>query len=855
MLKRLLLALAVTLLCVPAYAQATLVPPAKTCFTGSVGQTGIIGLLGTLTPGAGGPSGPLTYSVSLIGGTGTGATATIIVSGGSVNSQQLTAAGQGYTVGDVLTTPPATIGGVVGYTTVVASTALNGALAGGSVTFYVPSTTTPKSTWQDAGEVTLNPNPVPLDGNGCASIFGVGSYRQIVKDNIGNTVWDQTVASATAGITYGAGVATALGLPVNTTGGIVTYPPVSFILNVRDLLPPNQPDGTTDNSAGFQTAANTLCAQKSNGGKIYVPAPTTASHYVAHDINNICGNSWEGAGPSGVGDAHQGPVVLGGAAVDYSGAAAYFMQWQVPGFPAFKSGAHINGGGITGFTLLDTATTFSWALVSEGTQDWKASNLIINGAQGGVYMKGDEFPVTSHISMYGTHLFNYQIVGDLTGQTQSGAACSTTNGDCSTRSDAWFGDYLTNIDNLNTNTVFTLTGFVATVTLTHTNGEGPAVGMHVSCPVGLDPNMGQCPSFGRFDDLQFEFVHGYPVILSDFVNFYFDHLYAVGDASSAAVNAVLVGSTNYASTSVPVGDLQITNSRLFAVNSDCLLTTGTVWDLRIINTGINGCNSGDVGANGINIQSSGSHYLVAGSQIGDVDNYAGSHPLVRGVNIGATAQWVNVHDDNFDGLTQTTNAASSSGTTVSWANNHMIAQGVVSFCDSTTGCAGTLPSGLTANTPYYVLSGVTSGLFQVSATPDGSPVTVGTAASFTALAVISPVWSISAFPGTIHVHDNQGPGSISPFIGPCGTPVTGPPARPGFANVAHDDTFIVTIGDGTPTSCPITFATPMWTKPACNVSLGNGAASGGLGLGISAQEVVLNGSALAGSYSVTCKAP
>jgi microcystin-dependent protein len=64
-------------------------------------------------------------------------------------------------------------------------------LAGGSVTFSVPGTTTPKSTWQNSGQTTLNTNPILLDINGSAVIYGSGCYRQIVKDSGGNTIWDQ----------------------------------------------------------------------------------------------------------------------------------------------------------------------------------------------------------------------------------------------------------------------------------------------------------------------------------------------------------------------------------------------------------------------------------------------------------------------------------------------------------------------------------------------------------------------------------------------------------------------------------------------------------------------------------------
>ena len=84
----------------------------------------------------------------------------------------------------------------------------NGApLAGGTVNFYVaPNTTTPKSTWKDSSRSVLNTNPVVLDSSGEAVIYGVGAYRQLVKDVFGNTIWDAQT-SGLGGDTYG-GVST-----------------------------------------------------------------------------------------------------------------------------------------------------------------------------------------------------------------------------------------------------------------------------------------------------------------------------------------------------------------------------------------------------------------------------------------------------------------------------------------------------------------------------------------------------------------------------------------------------------------------------------------------------------------------
>ena len=58
----------------------------------------------------------------------------------------------------------------------------------------VPLTLTPKNTWQDSDMLVLNTNPIVLDSRGQATIYGVGSYRQIVKDEAGNTIYDAEIS-------------------------------------------------------------------------------------------------------------------------------------------------------------------------------------------------------------------------------------------------------------------------------------------------------------------------------------------------------------------------------------------------------------------------------------------------------------------------------------------------------------------------------------------------------------------------------------------------------------------------------------------------------------------------------------
>lgn len=82
----------------------------------------------------------------------------------------------------------------------------NGApLASGTVTFYVPGTTTLKNTWSNSSQTILNTNPVVLDSGGRAVIYGSGAYRQVVKDQNGNVIWDQLTSDTSSASNLGWG--------------------------------------------------------------------------------------------------------------------------------------------------------------------------------------------------------------------------------------------------------------------------------------------------------------------------------------------------------------------------------------------------------------------------------------------------------------------------------------------------------------------------------------------------------------------------------------------------------------------------------------------------------------------------
>lgn len=72
-------------------------------------------------------------------------------------------------------------------------------LVSGTIGMYIPSTLVPKNTWQNVAQTVLNTDPIILDARGQCIIFGIGTYRQILRDSLGNLIWDQLVYAISGG--------------------------------------------------------------------------------------------------------------------------------------------------------------------------------------------------------------------------------------------------------------------------------------------------------------------------------------------------------------------------------------------------------------------------------------------------------------------------------------------------------------------------------------------------------------------------------------------------------------------------------------------------------------------------------
>lgn len=265
-----------------AYAQATQLPLAESCFSASTGVNGSIGLLGTIAGGSSYVTG--TYGgVALTGGSGTGANANITVSGGIVTGVAILNPGSQYQVGDTLSASNTNLGGAgSGFSFPVASVGINSNLAGGSVAHYVPNTLTFKQTWKNSTQTTPNTNPLALDANGCAVIYGVGSYRQIVKDSNGNTVWDQlTTAPASSAVnpaTSGAGDFLALGTVIPIAGFTA---PTNYVLAYGQAISrttySDALTAITINSSANCTSGNATISGITDTSQVRIGAPVEAS--------------------------------------------------------------------------------------------------------------------------------------------------------------------------------------------------------------------------------------------------------------------------------------------------------------------------------------------------------------------------------------------------------------------------------------------------------------------------------------------------------------------------------------------------------------------------------------------------
>lgn len=144
-------------------------------------------------------------------------------------------------------------------------------LSSGTVENLVPNTSTRKTTWTNAGATSQNANPVVLDAAGRATIYGTGSYRQIIKNAAGVTQIDAVTAAP------GSSTSNTIYTDVQPVGTILPFAglvvPTNYLFADGSAI--SRTTFATLKSAITSTQNGTTISGTANVGGLTVPSQTT----------------------------------------------------------------------------------------------------------------------------------------------------------------------------------------------------------------------------------------------------------------------------------------------------------------------------------------------------------------------------------------------------------------------------------------------------------------------------------------------------------------------------------------------------------------------------------------------------
>ncbi len=158
-------------------------------------------------------------------------------------------------------------------------------LSSGTVGFYIPNTLSLKTIWQDANQMTVWSNPLTLDAGGkppgaSAGIYGAGVYRQIVKDSLGNLIWDAVTSATGSG---GGGTSTGDG---NLVGTIKPW--AGIIAPNQYVFANGQEVSRSTFSVLFTAITQVLNVTCSNGSNTLTAIADTSSINVGSPLETTC---------------------------------------------------------------------------------------------------------------------------------------------------------------------------------------------------------------------------------------------------------------------------------------------------------------------------------------------------------------------------------------------------------------------------------------------------------------------------------------------------------------------------------------------------------------------------------------
>jgi len=258
-------------------------------------------------------------------------------------------------------------------------------LTSGTVDFYIPSTTTRKTTWQNSAETVANSNPVVLDAGGRAIIYGDGSYRQVVKDRLGNVIWDQVTSSTGSG--SGGSTATGDGDLVGTI-----KPWAGMTAPNQYVFTYGQEISRTTYSALFTAITSSQSVFCTSGSPTLTGLSDTTNFWVGASVEVSC----LAAGFSTIISKTSSSITLASNANVSTNVTAIIFPWgrgngtttfNVPDLRGFAIAGNNNMGGVASSTL---TTTYFGATDpnSVGAAGGSQSTTLVKGNMGSITPSG-----------------------------------------------------------------------------------------------------------------------------------------------------------------------------------------------------------------------------------------------------------------------------------------------------------------------------------------------------------------------------------------------------------------------------------------------------------------------------------
>lgn len=389
-----------------------------------------------------------------------------------------------------------------------------------------------------------------------------------------------------------------------------------------------------------QAAATALCNRPVIGGVLQMPPGNP--HF--SDITFRCPTIVQGSG-------------RGVTQVYNVGESSFVFKWEPTAWPAIPSTALMNGGGLFDIGVQNQVTSSGTIIQVHGMENFSTARVNIFNPWNGWESIGLEHADIQDYYLQGTYNLDWNFHGDLTGYTNSSTACTTSNNDCSTRSDFITLRSIENIDNRQTNTCFQFSGFIATIMMDHTACEGPLIGLNIVCPTGLSTTLAQCPHFILSNDFQTEFWHQYGLYVSDFLDVRMKEPYSYGDYTSANGPTLAVSTVNYGSSNA-AGQMTMEDGLFFSTWQSDIYINGTLTDIMLSHNKIYGGNGGNAGYGAIDVEGPVTQVRIDNNTLCTVGGYSGGYAEAFGVNIGSGVSKVQSENNSMYGCTKRLNNVS-----------------------------------------------------------------------------------------------------------------------------------------------------------------------------------------------------